>query len=296
MQTVFFAKQVSVPYMKKSYLLCSILSTLLLLGAGCNFSKQNTAVTTTSPAQPVIDTTTQQQAYLFCTQKGYDIQIRFVAAQNRNTAYCILNPDTECDSIAFMQGTCPNATTTPEDAIAQMFEPIPGDSFPLRLCEPIANPVCGVDNNTYTNGCIAEFLGVKIDHQGSCDRPAAEASAINDSPVVDISNPPKNTNTGRPISSSNSASQPTPGTTKSATTNNWVEIPLSLLQSTAGMDNRIDRCTYGGDTTFFVHDDFPTLYSATGEALCYPEHDINNNCPEYIMGSAYKNSCTKVSR
>lgn len=283
--------------MKNNYFLFSILSSVLLLGAGCSFGNNTstTQTSTTTPETVRIDTTAQQEAYLFCTQKGYDIQIRYIAAQNRNIAYCVIDKDTECESIAFRQGTCPTPTSTPEDSLSQMFEAIPGDKFPLRLCDPVANPVCGVDNNTYTNGCVAEFLGVKINHQGSCDRPAEAAEAVNDSPVIDISIPPKNTANSN-ISSAQTTSPPTLGTSKSANTNAWVEIPLSLLQSTAGSNSRIDRCTYGGTVTFYIHDEFPTLYNANGEAICYPEHDINNSCPTYISSGAYTNSCTRVSK
>jgi putative hemolysin len=283
--------------MKKNYFLLSIMSSLLLLGAGCSFGNANpTTQTSTTTLETVrIDTTAQQEAYLFCIQKGYDIQIRYIAAQNRNIAYCVIDTDTECESIAFQQGTCPKtATTTPENALSEMFEPVPGDRFPLRLCDPVANPVCGIDNNTYTNGCVAEFLGVKINHAGSCDQPAETAEAVNDSPVIDISLPPKNTANTNSITK---VTTPTVvGTSKNANTNTWVEIPLSLLQSTAGSASRIDRCTYGGTVTFYVHSEFPTLYNAKGEAICYPEHDINNSCPTYITSGAYTNSCTKVSK
>lgn len=284
--------------MKKNYFLTSIIASMLLLGAGCNFgtSAPTPPVSTSTAEQVLIDTTTQQDAYLFCTQKGYDIQIRYVAAQNRNIAYCVIDKNTECDSIEFLQGTCPIVTTTPEDSISQMFEAIPGDKFPLRLCDPVANPVCGVDNNTYTNGCVAEFLGVKISHQGSCDRPAEEANPINDTPVVDISNPKKTSEKTKTIQISNTIEKITTSETKVVPNNNWVEIPLSLLQSTAGSDSRIDRCSYAGTVTFYVHDEFPTLYSAKGEAICYPKHDINNTCPSYITNGDYTNNCTRVSK
>ncbi|OGH66362.1 MAG: hypothetical protein A3B90_02365 [Candidatus Magasanikbacteria bacterium RIFCSPHIGHO2_02_FULL_41_13] len=281
--------------MKKNYFFLTIVSSLLLLGAGCSFGNNTstTQTSTTTSEMVLIDTTAQQEAYLFCIQKGYDIQIRYIGAQNRNIAYCVIDKDTECESIAFRQGTCPTTTTTPEDSVSQMFEPIPGDKFPLRLCDPVANPVCGVDNNTYTNGCVAEFLGVKISHNGSCDRPAAIAEAVNDSPVIDISIPQKNTADSNVTPSKTTNPAPI-GSSKNASTNTWVEIPLSLLQSTAGSSNRIDRCTYGGTVTFYVHGEFPTLYNAKGEAICYPEHDINNSCPTYITSGAYANTCTKI--
>ena len=100
--------------MKKNYFLFAVISTLLLVGAGCSFGKSETTASST-PKEAVIDTTLQQEAYLFCTQKGYDIQIRFVVEQNRNIAYCIFDKDTECESVDFLHGTCPGtASTTPE--------------------------------------------------------------------------------------------------------------------------------------------------------------------------------------
>lgn len=288
--------------MKKNNLLIAAISTLLFLGAGCSWSGNKTETTPTStPEEPVIDTTVQQQAYLFCIQKNYDIQIRYDSAKNRNIAYCVFDKDTECESVAFLQGTCPTNTTTPEDTLSSMFEPILGDDFPLRLCEPKANPICGIDNRTYTNPCIAEFLGVKTKHTGSCEKsiepvetPTIQDESIDVQPVtVSLE---EQTVYGRSGGSSNPTIRAQqPGTSQSATTNTWVEIPISLLQSTAGTDSRIERCGYNGTITFYVHGEFPTLYNAKGEAICYPEHDIDDSCPSYITSGAYRTSCQKVS-
>jgi len=283
--------------MKKNPLLFGVAALFLLLGAGCS-SKDETPQ---DPEVPLVDTTVQQQAYLFCTQKGYEIQIRYEAAQNRNVAYCVFNDEKECESIAFMQDRCPaESRPTPEDERSQMFEPVPGDEFPLRLCDLKAQPVCGTDGKTYTNGCIAEFLGVQIAEHNACEGNSETGpNTANTSPIVDVSVlPERNSRTGSGSSrtDSNDRRTPTPGTTESANTNAWVEIPLSLLQSTANTNARIDRCTQNGQTTFFVHDDFPTLYNTKGEVICYPEHDINNACPSYITSGTYTNSCTRVSQ
>lgn len=284
--------------MKTNHLLLAVVSSILFLGAGCSFGGTE-KTTTSTPKEALTDTTLQQEAYLFCTQKGYDIQIRYDSAKNRNITYCILDKNTECDSIAFLQGTCP--TNTNSEDLSAMFEPITGDNFPLRLCEPKAEPICGIDNKTYTNACIAEFLGVKTRHTGSCDTSVEPVPVP--TPETEIEAAPVEITLGqqtiygrsRSGSSNSSVSAGQPGTVENASTNTWVEIPLSLLQSTAGTDNRIDRCNFNGTVTFYVHDEFPTLYNAKGEAICYPEHDINDTCPSYITSGAYKTSCQKVS-
>ncbi len=293
--------------MKKNYFLIGFISLLVLAGAGCGSSQDDEQNETNTPTVPVVDTTLQQEAYLFCTQKGYDIQIRYDGSVNRNISYCIFSDKTECESVSFLQGKCPTREAVQVDPISERFEPFPGDEFPLRLCDLIADPVCGVDNKTYTNGCVAEFLGVKIAEHNACERSGqAEPNIANTSPIVDVSVlPGRNTSQGSNNGSGTTGSSgtvakpprtPSPGTSESANTNAWVEIPLSLLQSTAGTNSRIDRCSQAGVTTFYVHDDFPTLYNAKGEVICYPKHDINNSCPTYITGGAYTSSCTPVAR
>jgi len=250
--------------MKRNSLLFGIASLFLLVGIGCG-SEKETPQPGNTPDAPLVDTTLQQQAYLFCTEKGYEIQIRYEVAQNRNVAYCVFNDEKECESIAFMQDVCPaEARPTPEDERSQMFEPVPGDEFPLRLCDMKAQPVCGADNKTYTNGCIAEFLGVQITEHNACANSAGGSNTANTSPIVDVSvlpdkNTSRDTSDSPARSNSNPPRTPTPGTSESANTNAWVEIPLSLLQSTAGQETRIDRCTQNNVTTFYVHDEFPTL-------------------------------------
>lgn len=289
--------------MKKNTSLLALVSILLLAGAGCSSSpKADIAPDNTLLDTLVIETTEQQEAYLFCTKKGYEIQIRYEGSLNKNVAYCVFDETKKCESIAFMKDKCPEELVpTDEEEIAKMFQPVPGDEFPLRLCEPIAQPVCATDNKTYTNACIAEFLGARIDHQGACERMSDTVpTTVNTSPIVDISvtptKKPSDRNSSGGTSTNNPPKTPTPGTTESASTNAWVEIPLSLLQSTAGQNTAIDRCNQSGVTTFYVHDDFPTLYNAKGEVICYPKNDINNTCPSYIADNNYKNSCTPVVR
>jgi putative hemolysin len=290
--------------MKKNISFFVLLSIVLLAGAGCSSKKTPTETTPQNNLidNPLVETTEQQEAYLFCTKKGYEIQIRYEGSLNKNIAYCVFDETKKCESVAFLKDQCPEEVVpTEEEQIAKMFQPVVGDEFPLRLCEPIAQPVCGTDNKTYTNACVAEFLSATIQHQGSCDRPSnIVPTEANTERVVDISViPGKNTPTKNSETKTNnitSPKTPTPGTTESANTNAWVEIPLSLLQSTAGQETRIDRCIQNGVTTFYVHDDFPTLYNAKGEVICYPKNDINNACPSFITNSTYQSSCTPVTR
>lgn len=265
----------------------------IFLGAGCKGKSTNTNTATTTPEIPVVDTTLQQDAYLFCTKKGYTVQIRFIPGENKNIAYCVFDEKHECESVSFMNGKCSdeNTATSTEEDILSMFEPGFSDKFPLRLCEPIADPVCGKDNKTYTNPCIARFLDINIAHRGICDRPEIveeneiiqdSAPTIVDTPIVDVAK-------------STAASL----IKKTQTNKNWIEIPSSLLKSSTDKNSTLQKCEENNTTTFLVKTGCPancfsTLYDVSGEVLCYPGHDISGTCPEYINNSSYKNSCTSV--
>lgn len=40
---------------------------------------------------------------------------------------------------------------------------------PLVVCSTLLNPVCGCDNNTYTNSCFATQEGVSRWTEGTCE-------------------------------------------------------------------------------------------------------------------------------
>jgi hypothetical protein len=46
-----------------------------------------------------------------------------------------------------------------------------GVCVPQRGCPRIYRPVCGSDNRTYPNACVAEHAGVDVVHPGQCRRP-----------------------------------------------------------------------------------------------------------------------------
>lgn len=279
--------------MKKIIQTSLFLFLCIFIGAGCKGKSTTSNTPTTTPEIPVVDTTLQQDAYLFCTKKGYTIQIRFIPGENKNIAYCVFDESHECESVSFMKGKCNDettATSTEEDTLS-MFEPGLNDKFPLRLCEPIADPVCGKDNKTYTNPCIARFLNINIAHRGICEREeVAEDEEIDtpptlsDTPIIEI------------------AKAPIAALAKKMQTNknkNWIEIPSSLLKSSTDKNSTLLKCERNNATTFLVKTGCPancfsTLYDAGGEVICYPGHDMSGTCPEYINSSEYKNSCTSV--
>jgi putative hemolysin len=282
---------------KHFFVLCAGL--LLLVGAGCS-TKKTPPPSNNTPAPVSLDSAEQQQAYLFCTQKGYSIKIRFVESLNRNVAYCVLEQGKECESTVYMKGKCPDDNQNTEINTA-MFEPVLADEFPLRLCEPKADPVCGVDGNTYTNGCVAQFLEIKIAHVGNCspgNAPLNDATP-NDTSVKDISRIEETK-----ISLSQMDVRPPAVGTSSETNeqkpdNEWTEIPTSLLQST-GSNVTVRRCGGGSSLTFLAEetsrDHFTTLYTKQGQVLCYPDNDIQNECPSFVKQTNYKNSCPIVPK
>ncbi len=261
--------------MKKFHWSFFTLTLFLLLGAGCSNSKDTSTQTTEA-------ITREQQAYVYCTSKGYVPKIRFDSELNRNHLFCSFENGRECDAIAFLQKQCDPEKVAQEADINVSLSP-PESRF---LCEPIAKPVCATDSKTYTNRCIAESQGKEVRYEGVCNE--------QDEPFI-LEAPPEPQKTTKSSSSSRSSTTqrntpppPTTNTTQPSTsqtsgTPEWVNNLTGLLESSASPYGiTLSECRSSNALYYYQKEDctncFNILYSSTGETLCYP--DMNDNeCP-----------------
>lgn len=252
----------------------------MLLGAGCT----KTPVVNTDD-QALAKITRDQQVYVYCTNRGYTATIRFDSEVNRNRIYCISEPGKECDAYDFMDGKCDPKKVKGEDVNASL-TPIGG----TRLnCDPIAKPVCAIDGKTYTNRCIAETQGKKVQYEGVCnehDEPlVVEPRTIDPTPTKPTGS------TGGTASGSTQPKTTTPepshgdSTPESASAPEWIPNLTSVLQSSASPYKiTLSECTEGKNKYYYQKEDcsscFKILYKESGETACYPGMD-DGQCPTW---------------
>jgi len=275
--------------MKKILLPAFFAVLFVLVGAGCA-SPSPSATTQTSTA------TREQQAYVYCTSKGYTPKIRFDSEVNRNRLFCMFENGRECDAIQYLDKKCdPKKIEVEEDINSSLTPP------ELRFnCEPKAKPVCTTEGKTYTNRCIAEAQGQKVRYEGVCTE--KDEPFVLETPPEEVKKPGSSSNSGssvqrsaswpatpsRTVSDSEKATpQPVPnGTPSSAdasTPPEWVPNLISLLSSSASpYKMTLSECKSGGTTYYYQKEDCPScfriLYKSTGESACYPGLD-DSQCP-----------------
>lgn len=260
----------------KKFLLPALTFTLILVGAGCS-------TTPASDTTEVSTATREQQAYVFCTKKGYTATIRFDSSVNRNRLFCSFGAGKECDAFDYLEGDCDPKTVKVEEDINTSLTP-PGERY---NCEPIANPVCGTDAKTYTNRCIAEAQGKQIRYEGVCSE--NDEPFVLNAPPLDPQKTTKPT-TSQPSPSKTTTSPTTPTKTPPSssgsdvnTSPDWVHNLTSLLQSSASPYKiTLSQCKEGTKTYYYQKEDcstcFKILYNVSGESLCYPGLD-DTACP-----------------
>lgn len=291
------------------------LTTTLLLGvclfilSGCG--KQDSSAV---PPPLVIDNETvvasspAQQAHAFCVSQGFSFVIER-SEQQGPELFCRFLDGSRCPAVDFLNETC-----EPDSALA-MKEPTTtaalGDVFQFpRFCEPVAEPVCGVNGRTYSNECIANQQGVAIQYEGTCD-PRIEPT---NPPTVYDPDPNKKVTTQETQSANSgggTASSPSnPGNTSAGGNAityqaeqprtpqvvnqepiyvddgipDWLAVPFSLVDGNQSVTKAwIEACPINGGTYYLQVENcetcFSTLYTEDGSLICNPSNDISGTCP-----------------
>ncbi len=274
---------------------CSAL--LLLIGAGCSSSNTKTSVDQTST------TTREQQAYVYCSNKGYTPKIRFDTEVNRNRLYCVFENGRECDALQYMDKKCDPKKVAVEQDINSSLTP-PESRF---NCEPIAKPVCTTEGQTYTNRCTAEAQGKQVKYDGVCsekDEPFVLEAPTPKSKEVVTQDDDKKPSVTRDASwpagsgSGSSSSKTSASTQTNQNTNNytdnsssassaeeWIPNLTALLESSSSpYPVTLSECKVGSKKYYYQKEDcsscFKILYKETGETACYPGLD-DSQCPAW---------------
>lgn len=273
---------------------------LVLVGAGCQKNTVDPKIAATSAA------TREQQAYVFCTNKGYKAQIRFDSEVNRNRLYCTFDTGKECDALNFMDGKCSHKTAEGQSDINASLTP-PGDRF---NCAPVANPVCTTENKTYTNRCIAETQGKKVKHEGVCsenEEPFDLQAPSKQNPIKKLPSDTAESGTyevrdaswpashdyigggrGTSVNTGNTAAKSEPEhtkTSKNASSDEWIQNLTALLENSSSESPiTVAECPLGADTYYYQKEDcsncFKVLYTSNGEVACYPGMN-DSACPNW---------------
>ena len=265
----------------------------LLVGAGC--AKKN--VDTNVPDDTVM--TLEQQAYLFCTNHGYTIKI--VQNEDLSTSiYCNKGDTLPCLAIDFLQDACEE-----EKAVSFFGEDLIEEKE-LAVCSTIAKPICGTDNRTYANTCIAKQLNVATKHEGPCDYQINTPITPTESLEFDTrpkrksrstrTRQPSKTTKQKDSSKTTGSTQPEPS---EPTTPGWLTTSLSLFDSDSKKTVRAYYCPKNG-TSYYLVDEHCTeclksLYSENGNLVCYPSHDFDNSCPSDFLTPSLPAYCTKMT-
>lgn len=278
----------------------------VFLLAGCGEEEPSTP-----PPPQVIDnetlvsSTPAQRAHANCVSQGYDLVIERSEITGPEL-FCEFPDDSRCPALSFLLGDCEpetalvlgDATTTA--ALDDVFDR-------PRFCEPIAEPVCGVNGRTYSNECIAEQQAVPVQYEGTCD-PSIEPTSP---PTVYDPNPFKEVD----VQETQSANSGANGTSLSNDGNSsqgtipqqsapqapaqqvdqapiytdegipdWLAVPFSLIDGNQSVTEAwVERCRVAGATYYLqvenCEDCFSTLYDESGTLMCNPSHDLNGSCP-----------------
>jgi len=222
-----------------------------------------------------------------CESGGHEGLMHYDKETQETTIYCAFTETTGCGVLAYHAGAC-----GPGNAVALPARASLGAN--IRTCDTSEKPVCGEDNNTYVNECIAALQQIVVKKDGVCD-PA-------DNPVLikDIETVKKQiASSGGSSSSGNSGSTGSRSSGGSSSSGNsggsdslgggvnpdrWVPFLVTIMASpnTRG-GARIEKCRLGSRTIYYQQDSCPecfsTLYDRGGNVMCYPHNDITNTCP-----------------
>ena len=226
---------------------------------------------------PKKTTSIDNPIYTYCESRGNEIIIRFDKDSKTSVAFCRFPDTRECPAESFYKGQCnpdngakyyeTTITTTTADQI-----PIKNNNF--VNCDSTYQPVCGNDNFTYTNPCLAQIQNISIQYDGPCkDAPVDNNS---DEPTA-----PKNIN--------NQNSGPMPG---------WLKIVKDFITNSPANNPPafIEICNLGGSTYYYQSDGcdtcFSTLYDKDSKTICYPNNSALD-CPSNFDPQK-RTSCQRI--
>lgn len=256
----------------------------MFIGLGCTQLPVSTPTTT---PQIVIkkkpDTADIKiQAQNFCEARGYELIIRFDKTAQSSGSFCRFKDGSECEAVAFFTGKCvpgnkgPTATSTP---------PIKTNS--LLVCTTDYNPVCGANGINYTNSCVAQAQGIKIARNGVC---------LN----KDIINAQENEPAIKTAESKGEIKTTNNIIIEKLSPESWLPIVKDMVISNPPSDPPafIEKCTVAGRTYYFRSDGctncFAVLYDIGGIPVCYPNNDINSDCPASFDKTYRSKYCTRI--
>jgi len=245
----------------------------MFAGAGCTTtpSAPNPTLTSTNTVQTINKAKTktpQERSYDFCEANGNQVIIRFNQETQTSQTFCRFTDTTECDALEYMAGRC---------SMGKGSKIYPKDTTPLSGCPTEQKVVCGDDGKTYVNSCFAEKEKAKVVHEGACTEEERLAKIPVTTPALTT---PSNNGVG-------SLTKDKP---------DWLNIAISFITSAPAKTPRafMDKCLVNATLYYFVHDDDAVLYNEKGEAVCYPENDLNNGCPGSFDASFRKQNCLRV--
>lgn len=262
---------------------------ILLMGAACSNGQNADTDQQTITEDTVVPTTRAQKAHAFCVSRGN----RFIIKRT-DTGYdlfCEFQDQSRCEAFEFLDRECTIDSAEPA------MEPTPtadiDDIFAgPRFCDPVAEPVCGVDGRTYTNACIATQQLVAVEHSGTC------SSAIEPSepPTVPEPERPGTGNTTQNNDAISSTPPPAPPIYTDKGIPDWIAVPFSLIEDNPSIESAYAaRCPSNGQNYYLIVENcdtcFSTLYNEQGDLVCNPTNDLNGTCPA-AFGSGQAPACT----
>jgi putative hemolysin len=210
----------------------------------------------------------KNDSYDFCEDRGYEVIIRFDEESENSKIYCRFNDTTECEADAFVRGTC----NPGNGATLYRTEDNPRD---VVICSQNYDPVCGINEITYSNECTASINNIKIKSKGVCIDIQEE---IDEQPTATINN--------RTVITKDKP--------------DWLNLVIDLItvESAKTPKSYIDKCIYSGNTVYYQFtggDNFyTTLYDQDGQAICYPSNQLGSECPDYFNSKNRSRSCKRL--
>lgn len=253
--------------MRRFLLALTIISAILLTGVACSSARPqataNKSQTATSTAPIVIKKQTADNknvVYDFCESAKNEIIIRFDQETQTSKAFCRFYDTTECAAEEYYQNKCGPGKGS------KIYLPNKPTVTSAEVCAQEYQPVCGENNITFTNECVAKMQGIKIIKNSAC--PPAETAITNDS----ANSPTEEKEHGNP---------------------DWLALVQNfiLAQPVQSPRTHIDSCHYFGSAVYLQSGSYSILYDSNGKIICYPDNDFSNVCADFSHSA---DNCSRI--